>query len=272
MGMKPPFEPWLSRWGLRLDGTPYSQGESGSYVAPVRLGETPAVLKIASNEEEVRGACLMDWYAGQGAAKVFEREGPALLMERATGARDLATMARRGADDEATRVICSVIRELHSRRSRPAPSSLVPMETWFRQLESAASRYGGVLVRSAQAARELLAEPRDLLPLHGDVHHGNVLDFGMRGWLAVDPKGVLGERGFEYANLFRNPDRGVALRPARFMRRVSVVSSEAGLDPKRLLTWIVAYAGLGAAWTMDDGGKDEAGLELAALTSAELER
>jgi streptomycin 6-kinase len=48
------------------------------------------------------------------------------------------------------------------------------------------------------------------------------------------------------------------------------VARAASLEPKRLLTWILAYAGLGAAWTMDSGGQDEAGLAIASLAAAEL--
>jgi streptomycin 6-kinase len=35
----------------------------------------------------------------------------------------------------------------------------------------------------------------------------DVPDFGARGWLAIDPKGLYGERGFDYANIFCNPVR-----------------------------------------------------------------
>jgi streptomycin 6-kinase len=59
----------------------------------------------------------------------------------------------------------------------------------------------------------LLAEPREVGVLHGDLHHGNVLDFGVRGWLAIDPKGLLGERGFDFANIFTNPISQI--RPGR---------------------------------------------------------
>jgi hypothetical protein len=45
-----------------------------------------------------------------------------------------------------------------------------------------------------------------MMRLHGDIHHDNILDFGRRGWLAIDPKRLFGERGFDYANLFCNPD------------------------------------------------------------------
>jgi streptomycin 6-kinase len=116
----------------------------------------------------------------------------------------------------------------------------------------------------------LLTHPKSIVPLHGDVHHGNILDAGERGWLAIDPKGVLGERGFDYANLFRNPGADFAGERERLQRRVEIVARAASLEPKRLLTWILAYAGLGAAWTMDSGGQDVAGLNIASIAAAEL--
>ncbi|WP_430515673.1 aminoglycoside phosphotransferase family protein, partial [Inquilinus limosus] len=48
-------------------------------------------------------------------------------------------------------------------------------------------RYGGIVARAAAIARDLLAERREIVTLHGDLHHDNVLDFGPRGWLAIDP-------------------------------------------------------------------------------------
>jgi len=104
--------------------------------------------------------------------------------------------------------------------------------------------------------------------LHGDLHHDNVLDGDLRGWLAIDPKGLVGERGFEYANLFRNPDLGCALAPGRMQRRIQIVAQEAGLDFRRLLDWVVAYAGLGAAWSLEDGDDPGAGLAIAEQAAA----
>ena len=34
------------------------------------------------------------------------------------------------------------------------------------------------MLKSAAAARDLLATPRDVVVLHGDIHHDNILDFG----------------------------------------------------------------------------------------------
>ena len=94
--------------------------------------------------------------------------------------------------------------------------------------------------------------------LHGDIHHGNILDFGPRGWLAIDPKGLTGERAFDYANIFCNPDLETATSPGRLARRAEVVAEAAALNRGRLLQWIVAWAGLSAAFSIEDGASPKA--------------
>lgn len=70
-----------------------------------------------------------------------------------------------------------------------------------------------MFARCTDAAHLLLADRRDISPLHGDIYHGNVLDFGERGWLAIDPKGLKGERGFDYANLLYGSSDRYSSRP-----------------------------------------------------------
>jgi streptomycin 6-kinase len=264
-----PFQPWLDRWRLTPDGAAFTT-KFGSRLMPVVSDGAPAMLKVASGEEERQGAALMAWYGGLGAARVLAHEGEAILLERAMGTRSLAEMALVGADDAATRIICDTIAELHAPRDAPPPATLVPLPVWFRQLAPAARRHGGTFVKAAAAGRELLAAPRDVVVLHGDVHHGNILDGGPRGWLAIDPKGLIGERGFDYANLFRNPAADIALTPGRMRRQAEIVAESAGLDLTRLLTWILAYAGLGAAWSLESGHDAAPGLAIAEVAAAEL--
>jgi len=270
------FEPWLTRWGLQPDGAPTVTEVSRSLLAPVRKDGEPAMLKIATEPEERRGADLMTWWAGEGAAPVFAHEGPALLMLRAEGERSLVRMAAGGEDEEASEIICAAVAALHRPRPAPPPASLRRLRPWFQALEAAASQ-GGRLGEAWRIAAELFAEPRDVAVLHGDVHHGNILDFGARGFLAIDPKGLLGERGYDYANLFRNPDeslvpgRRVATDPGRLARRLEIVARLAGLDRARLLRWIIAHAGLSSAWLAEVGGDSSLNLEIIDIALALLE-
>lgn len=227
------------------------------------------MLKIATAEEERAGAKLMVWWEGDGAAEVYALDGEAVLMERATGERSLSEMARKGADDEATRIICRAAAELHAERGRPLPA-LVPLSRWFEALWPVADEHGGLFEVAADLARRLIAEEREQVVLHGDLHHGNILDFGNRGWLAIDPKGLFGERTFDFVNLLRNPDAEVALEPGRFDRQSELICHAANLDQARFLEWTVAFACLSAAWILDGGDEPTLDLAVARLAAARL--
>jgi streptomycin 6-kinase len=264
-----PFEPWIRRWSLTADGAAFAT-RFGSRLMPVRCDGEAAMLKVAGHAEEVRGGALMAWWGGRGAARVLRREGAAIVLERAEGPLSLSRLALEGADDEATAILCDVAAGLHAARAQPAPESLVPLPNWCRALDEAARAHGGTYSRAWAVAQDLLAEPREVVVLHGDFHHDNVLDGGARGWLAIDPKGLIGERGFEYANLFRNPTAALALAPGVMARRADIVARRAGLDRTRLLRWVFAYAALGAAWSLRSGDDPEPGLRIADCAAAEL--
>jgi len=263
------FDRYLKRWSLTRDGVPIVTHSSD--LLPVRQDGQPAILKIARAAEERRGANLMTWWDGDGAARVLAHDGAAVLIERATGKRSLVAMVHDGGDDEASRVLCDVVARLHAPRSHPLPG-LIPLSAWFAELEPAAARRGGIFQQAAATVRRLLATPHDICVLHGDLHHGNVLDFGSRGWLAIDPKGLIGERGFDFANIVCNPDFAVATAPDRLSRQATVIAETAHLDRARLLQWMLAYAGLSAAWTMSEGGDATLALTIAEIAAAEIPR
>ncbi|SIN68765.1 aminoglycoside phosphotransferase family protein [Agromyces cerinus] len=247
---------WLRHWRLRPDGDPRTT--ASSRLIPVRTSDgEPAMLKLAHLDEEERGAELLVALDGHGAARVLAHSGEALLLERATGTRDLVRMVAEGRDDEATRTICAAAGQIHAASAlvldRDDPPELVDLPTWFRELFAAADGLGTLHRRGADVAGGLLDDPRDPVVLHGDLHHGNVLDFGARGWLAIDPKGLVGEAGFDYANLLCNPSPERALRPGRLERQFGVVVEASGIERARLARWLVAWCALSSTWfAIDD--------------------
>ncbi|MFX4335885.1 aminoglycoside phosphotransferase family protein, partial [Acinetobacter baumannii] len=74
---------------------------------------------------------------------------------------------------------------------------------------------------------------------------------------------LYGERGYDYANLFTNPDAKTAQAPGRFERQLEIVIAARGLQRRRLLQWILAWTGLSAAWFDEDGSREETEAELA---------
>jgi streptomycin 6-kinase len=259
------FEAWLKLWDLKVDGEPLST--QTSHLLPVRYKDNPCMLKIALVEEEQIGSQLMAWWNGQGAAKVFLQNENAILMERATGSRSLKEMARSHQDDEATAIICSVVAKLHSVSHKPLPEKMVPLSRWFKSLEMIAGKQEGLLKNAWFTAQYLLQKPQEITILHGDIHHQNILDFGRHGWLAIDPKGLLGERYFDYANIFCNPDEKTATKTGRLEKQARLISELAKLNYQRLLQWILAYAGLSAAWHLEEGSNAGLALEVAEITA-----
>src|SRR5688572_24969572 len=85
-----------ARWSISPDGESFRT--HSSWLQPVRRRGVPAMLKIALSEEERRGASLMTWWNGDGAAEVYAHDGDAVLLERASGRLSLAEMARDGRD------------------------------------------------------------------------------------------------------------------------------------------------------------------------------
>jgi streptomycin 6-kinase len=98
------FEPWLTNWSLAADSDPIVT--PSSRLLPVRRSGAAAMLKIASVEEEMRGGGLMEWWAGDGAAKVLARDDGALLLERAEGTQSLTALSHDGNDNGACMIIC----------------------------------------------------------------------------------------------------------------------------------------------------------------------
>jgi streptomycin 6-kinase len=181
-------------------------------------------------------------------------------------------MSKAGLDDEASKIICEVVTKLHAKRQKPLPATLIPLSIWFRSLHLAAKEQAGIFTQTSLVAEELLNNPQDIVVLHGDIHHQNILDSGQHGWIAIDPKGLLGERGFDYANIFCNPDWDVATSPGRLEHQATIIAEIAGLERARFIKWIFVYAGLSATWSLQDGDSPDLALAVANLAKAEIDK
>lgn len=246
----------LDAWRLTADAATVTTPTSEVTFVRTPDGK-PAVLKVAVHPEEQRGNALMEWWDGTASARVLARLGSAVLLERATGPVSLLAVSARD-DDAATRVLAEVAHRLHA-----APDGrveLVPLRRWFADLLEASDQRFAV---ARATALRLLDDPADEVVLHGDVHHGNVLDFGVAGapvWKAIDPKGLVGDSGFDYANLLCNPGETYAANhePARLERRLGVVASVTGIAADRLRDWHTAWHALSTIWA--ETIRDERGL------------
>lgn len=249
------LQPWVHCWRLQPQGPPTRT--HSSLLLPVASDGRPAMLKVALIAEEQRGARQLAWWAGNGTARTYASEDEAVLMERATG-NSLRSLFDAGRSEETTTIICAVAARLHA-PSRPLPTFLVPLRRWFQPLLDANPAVAEQQ-EAASTASALLTASVEPVPLHGDLHHDNVLDFGHGDWRAIDPKGLVGDRAFDLIHLLRNPD--IDASPDLLEKRATQVSRDADVSTPHLLRWLVAFSGLSSIWAEADGVSPEADLAL----------
>lgn len=243
-----------------------------SRIWKVRLEDgSPAVVKdlkpFDDVEDELRGAHLLRWRRGKGAVNLLGMDGQQMLLEYA-GDRMLQHDLDGVGDRAATEIASEVLAKLLSPSEHPVPSGLQPLRERFASLfrKAKADRDMGqasLYTEAAAVAEGLLSNPVEIRPLHGDLHHENIMH-GPRGWLVIDPKGVLGDPGFDAANMFYNPlDRDeLCLDPSRIAGMAEIFARTLRQDPRRLLDYAVAYGCLSAVWHHEDGNAVEENREL----------
>lgn len=247
----------MIRWSL-TKSTPVAETPRSWLFRVEQNGRNFAALKIIKPEaskEEGRGVRLLQWYEGDGAATVFDTHGDTIFMEWLDGGT-LGEPVRGGKDDEGTIAIATVVASLH--KPRPdAPEGLEPLRDRFQALFDTDVRAWprtarDLYARSAGIALKLFDKPSAIVPLHGDLHHDNIMSSD-RGWLAIDPKGLLGDPAYEVANIFINPERGIEIAsdPRRIAARADILSQRLGYNRKRILGWAAAHAALSACWDLE---------------------
>lgn len=260
--------PWLARWGLSLHGRP-SYGDRDPYpgTAPVAFVErdgVPLVLKVVRHgSDEYQSAAILAHWRGEGAVQLVEADEGALLIERAIPGDDLTGLVAAGRDDEATLALCEVMAKL--RRPVGRARRLRKVADWGkgfarnRRAALAAGAPAALIDRAEAVFMELCRTQAAPIVLHGDLQHYNVLRDADRGWLAIDPKGILGEPAYETGALLRNPHDRRRPPEEALAGRVEIICDRLGYERARVLGWGFSQWVLSILWAIEDGIAYEAG-------------
>ena len=203
---------------------------------------------------------MLDAFAGKGVARSYEHAPGAVLMERLTPGTPLSELSLWGQDDEATHVLADVMSRMSAGElPRTAPT----VEQWgraFQRVSPPASMGGDLLSEARDVFDDLCRSQTNRRLLHGDLHHYNILHDRERGWLAIDPKGVVGELEYEIGAALRNPVERPELfvDPAAIEKRITHFASTLAIDAVRTLRWAFAQAVLAALWSVEEGGNVDA--------------
>ncbi|MFC9888989.1 aminoglycoside phosphotransferase family protein [Streptomyces pilosus] len=254
---------FLDRWDLRVTGAPM-HGVSALVLPVDRVDGTPAVLKLQIRDHESEGepTALRLWN-GDGAVRLLDHDEPTgtMLLERLDSARMLAHQPD---VHEGVLVVARLLARLHATPAPPgmrhlrdiAPAMLDRTPAALARIPDPAVRR--LVADCAAAVREVAGEPGDRL-LHWDLHDENVLAADRAPWLAIDPKPLAGDPGFDlWPALANNFD------PDDVLWRFDAMTEVLALDRDRARAWTYGRVLQNCLWETEEGRPlDDHDLEIA---------
>ncbi|MET8540047.1 aminoglycoside phosphotransferase family protein [Kitasatospora sp. NPDC004799] len=262
----------LDRWGCVPDGAATHGGVG--LILPVRQASgREAVLKVSfPHPGNVHEPDAFTVWAGRGAVRLYERDDErfAMLLERASP----TTLAEVRDGDE----VLTVAGRLSRRLAVPAAPGLPRLSEqaagWEAALRTdAASLPHPLPARTVEAAlatvRELARDQPEVL-VHGDLHPRNILRAEREPWLAVDPKGYVGDRAYDggtFLKVHALTLLGATDVHRALLRALDVFAEAAELDRERTRRWLQLHAVQAAFWGRRHGfRRARGGSELDRLT------
>ena len=220
-------------------------------------------------------ALALNSFAGHGGVNIIDRADGLLLMQRIIPGISLKKHfpAREGA---AINIACALIKKLRLAKI-PSGHNLPHIKEWLGVLDKDLEIPSNYL-QKAQHLRDklLLGSGTDIL-LHGYLHHDNILlnrDQEIDDWLAIDPKGVIGDRAYEVVAFIINPIPELlehADAHQIIQKRLIAFSNGLNIPYNRIKDWCFVQSVLAWTWGLEDNC-DTTGFERMVDIYAQLQR
>jgi len=170
---------------------------------------------------------------------------------------DLENLVLSGNDKLVPEIICNTLNKIHITEVS-SNKNIMNLKDSFKSLITRASGEldcPSYITRGYEIAMELLANPKDEVLLHGDIHHNNIMQRGSGEWVVIDPKGLWGEKAYDYANCFYNPDKSseVVNNKERILLYANEFAANINQSVDRVLKFAYAHGALSVSWEMDRG-------------------
>lgn len=151
------------------------------------------VLKILPSTSEAQQEFdALEYYQGVGCVKLLEKDVKQGVLLRDYVYNPSLLSIFPNDDEAATLYTVQVIKKLHSKKLGNT-GYFCKVSTWLSDLNSNNVIPKTHISKALDISTELMRSQKGSVLLHGDLHHGNILSDGLGGWVAIDPKGVVGE-------------------------------------------------------------------------------
>ena len=146
-------------------------------------------------------------------------------------------------------------------------SKFIQLSDWFDGIRKLRAMFNGgtgplnekLVDRVERSVKDFFIENHQPVLMHGDFHHFNILS-SERGWLVIDPKGVIGPAGYEVGPFLINPwgELSNKVNQRRMtLRRIDILHEHLGFERERIHEWGLAHAVLSAWWHIEDNTSGE---------------
>lgn len=247
---------YLEKWNLQSVGP--VENLSYNYVLKVK-GEygNRAILKLGVPNYDFKNEIrTLQTYDGEGCVQLLKTDSTdgVMLLEHLLPGTMLAGVEERLAIKHFVKVWTDIRRKVEKNANHPTVEDW--MQAFDRYLEVYPMNEGPISTENIQLAKnyahEITNTSEGIELLHGDLHHENILFSDEYGWIAIDPKGVIGDPYFDFVSFLTNQLIDTFNPKQLLKQRVSLLSEEMQLDNDRLLKAAVAMSMLYACWGLED--------------------
>lgn len=253
-----------AKWGLKTLAP--LENLSFHYVLAGEQNHRPIILKLGFDAETLEyEACALRAFQGYGVVELLNQDKTqkALLLRRIVPGYSLKSLFPTR-DEEAVQVASQIMQNLH-RAPIPTHAAFPRIADWLMALDRASALPSHHLVKARALSRILLQTSTESVILHGDLHHENLLFDEEQGWLAIDPKGVIGESAYEVGAFIHNPLPDILSDPncaTLIQKRVAFFAELLGISCERILMWCYVQSVLSACWRLEDQLDPQSALEI----------
>ncbi|MDG1436601.1 MAG: aminoglycoside phosphotransferase family protein [Rickettsiaceae bacterium] len=222
----------------------------------------PVCIKISIDSKLISDEIqAIEHFNGRGMVKMldYNKEHNALLLKQDSPGQSLKNIDIENTEQQINNY-SSLVKKLNS-----APNNkhncLKNVRDWLTVFDRILTNKlpAGLVDRAKSLSNKLLSLKHPEYILHGDLHLDNIIS-DEDGYIAIDPKGIVGPIEFEvacfdFAN-YQESSQDIDVRKV-FFRKLELLSLGLNLDQEVLKDWVFVRLVLGACWMIEDNNQDD---------------
>lgn len=258
----------LSAYWELTDITPFDNLTFNYVAKAVTRNQCPVVIKVSCNEAIIEDEIkALQHFNGHGAIRLLDIQvrDNAMLLEQAITGQSLKKFYPKNKSKvmQAYQTVINQLSQIPITKSHPFKT----VSYWLKAFERIPHRPipDKLYAKAVAFSQALVVSQSDAYLLHADLHHDNIVSHQDK-WLAIDPKGLVGEKAFEAA-AFDFVDKSEYQTAVEFVQILEQRANELAvlldIDLDRLLKWTYVRLILSALWWIEDGGDPSESIEMA---------